>query len=114
MSRTGPRWKSIPNISDLINDGEITIGNLRPVGCVATAVDQDCTCAMFVRQHRKTLGVPEDVPQRDPGVQMAYGEAYPHAIDLSVGKLSVILLGQRSQRRRPSFQSARLRRKNGG
>lgn len=47
---------SLPNIAELINYGEITIGNLRPVGCVATAVDEDCTYAMLVRRHGETLG----------------------------------------------------------
>ncbi len=47
---------SLPNIAELIDYGEITIGNLRPVGCVATAADQDCTYAMLVRRHGETLG----------------------------------------------------------
>jgi len=37
-----PAW-SLPNIAHLIEDGEITIGMLRPIGCVATAADEDCT-----------------------------------------------------------------------
>lgn len=47
---------ALPNIAALIDYGEITIGNLRPVGCVATAVDEDCTYAMLVRRHGETLG----------------------------------------------------------
>jgi hypothetical protein len=31
---------SLPNITELIEDGEITIGMLHPVGCVATAADE--------------------------------------------------------------------------
>ena len=46
----------LPNIAELIDDGEITIGNLRPVGCVATAADEDCTYAMLVRRQGETLG----------------------------------------------------------
>ena len=46
---------SLPNIAELIDYGEITIGNLRPVGCVATAADEDCTYAMLVRRHGETL-----------------------------------------------------------
>jgi hypothetical protein len=38
---------SLPNITELIEDGEITIGMQRPVGCVATAADEDCTYAML-------------------------------------------------------------------
>jgi hypothetical protein len=38
----------------LIEDGEITIGMLRPIGCVATA-DEDCTYAMLVRRRGESL-----------------------------------------------------------
>ena len=33
----------LPNIAALIDYGEITIGVLRPVGCIATACDEDQT-----------------------------------------------------------------------
>ena len=46
---------SLPNIADLITYGEITIGVLRPVGCVATASDEDRTLAMLVRRRGETL-----------------------------------------------------------
>src|ERR1039458_8539041 len=46
---------SLPNIADLIAYGEITIGVLRPVGCVATASDEDRTLAMLVRRRGETL-----------------------------------------------------------
>jgi len=46
---------SLPNIEELINHGDITIGTLRPVGCVATAADEDCTYAMLVRRRGETL-----------------------------------------------------------
>jgi hypothetical protein len=46
---------SLPYIADLIGYGEITIGVLRPVGCVATAADEDCTYAMLVRRRGETL-----------------------------------------------------------
>ena len=46
---------SLPNIAELINHGDITIGALRPVGCVATAADEDCTYAMLVRRRGETL-----------------------------------------------------------
>jgi hypothetical protein len=45
---------SLPNIAELIQDGEITIGMLRPVGCVATAADR--CLAMLVRRRGETLG----------------------------------------------------------
>lgn len=47
--------RSLPNIAQLIDDGEITIGMLRPVGCVATAADEDCTYAMLVRRRGESL-----------------------------------------------------------
>ena len=46
---------SLPNIAQLIDDGEITIGMLRPVGCVATAADEDCNYAMLVRRRGESL-----------------------------------------------------------
>lgn len=46
---------SLPNIAELIEDGDITIGRLRPVGCVATATDEDCTYAMLVRRRDEIL-----------------------------------------------------------
>ena len=45
----------LPHIADLIEDGEITIGTLRPIGCVATACDGDSTLAMLVRRKGETL-----------------------------------------------------------
>jgi acetylglutamate kinase len=49
-----PPW-SLPNIAELIEDGEITIGILRPIGCVATAADEDCTYAMLVHRRRESF-----------------------------------------------------------
>ena len=46
---------SLPNIAELIEDGDITIGRLRPIGCVATAADEDCTYAMLVRRRGESL-----------------------------------------------------------
>ena len=46
---------SLTNIAELIEDGEITIGRLRPIGCVATAADEDCTYAMLVRRRGESL-----------------------------------------------------------
>ncbi|MFI5095875.1 MAG: hypothetical protein ACHQIK_20835 [Candidatus Acidiferrales bacterium] len=45
----------LPHIAELIEDGQITIGTLRPVGCVATACDADSTLAMLVRRKGETL-----------------------------------------------------------
>lgn len=63
---------SLPNIAALIDYGEITIGNLRPVGCVATAVDEDCTYAMLVRRHGETLG--QLLARLDQAIHKAFTE----------------------------------------
>ena len=44
---------SLPNIAHLIEDGEVTIGMLRPVACVAA--DDDCNYAMLVRRRGESL-----------------------------------------------------------
>jgi hypothetical protein len=46
---------SLPSIAELIGDGEITIGRLPSVGCVATAADDDCTYAMLIRRRGESL-----------------------------------------------------------
>lgn len=46
---------SLPNIAELIDYGEITIGVVRPVGCVAVANHDDNCLAMLVRRHGETL-----------------------------------------------------------
>jgi hypothetical protein len=45
----------LPHIAELIAYGEITVGQLRPIGCVATACDEDITMAMLVRRKGETL-----------------------------------------------------------
>lgn len=46
---------SLPNLAELITHGEITIGVLRPVGCVATATDEHNCLAMLNRRRGETL-----------------------------------------------------------
>jgi hypothetical protein len=46
---------SLPNIAELITYGEITVGVLRPVGCVAIATDGHNSLAMLVRRRGETL-----------------------------------------------------------
>jgi predicted RNase H-like HicB family nuclease len=46
---------SLPNIAELIDYGEITIGVVRPVGCVAVANDEDNCLAMLRRRQGETL-----------------------------------------------------------
>lgn len=45
----------LPHLADLIEDGEITIGTLEPVGGVATAVDGHNCLAMLLRRDGETL-----------------------------------------------------------
>ena len=45
----------LPHIAELIIDGEITVGTLVPVGCVAIATDRHNTLAMLVRREGETL-----------------------------------------------------------
>jgi hypothetical protein len=52
---------SLPNIAELITYGEITLGVLRPIGCVATATDGHNSLAMLVRPPGRDFG-----PTNDP------------------------------------------------
>lgn len=45
----------LPNIESLIEDGEITVGVIRPVGCVAIANDGHNSLAMLKRRKGETL-----------------------------------------------------------
>ena len=45
----------LPNIAELIAHGEITVGVLRPIGCVATATDGHNCLAMLVRRRGEAL-----------------------------------------------------------
>ena len=46
---------SLPHIADFIEDGQITLGQMDPVGCVAIANDHHNTLAMLVRNDGETL-----------------------------------------------------------
>ena len=46
---------SLPNIAELITYGDITLGVLRPIGCVATATDGHNCLAMLVRRRGESL-----------------------------------------------------------
>lgn len=45
----------LPNIESLIEFGEITVGVIRPVGCVAAASDGHNALAMLKRRNGETL-----------------------------------------------------------
>ncbi len=59
----------LPNLAELIKYGEITIGPLGRVGCVATAADEDCTYAMLVRRRGESL--PQLLARLDQAVDKA-------------------------------------------
>ena len=46
---------SLPRIAEFIDEGEITLGQMYPVGCVAIANDGHNTLAMLVRNDGETL-----------------------------------------------------------
>lgn len=45
----------LPHIADFLDEGEITLGQMYPVGCVAIASDGHNTLAMLVRRDGETL-----------------------------------------------------------
>ena len=71
MEGTGSPWE-LPHIAELIKDGEITVGVVRPVGCVAVASDGDTTLAMLVRRKGETLA--QLLTRLDPAIAKAYDE----------------------------------------
>ncbi len=64
-------WE-LPYIAELIKDGEITVGVLNPVGCVAVANDGDSTLAMLVRRKGETLA--QLLTRLDQAIAKAYSE----------------------------------------
>ena len=46
---------SLPHIAEFIDYGEITLGEMHPVGCVAVAADGHNSLAMLVRRDGETL-----------------------------------------------------------
>jgi len=45
----------LPNIESFLDEGQITIGTLQPVGCVAIANDDHNTLAMLKRRRGESL-----------------------------------------------------------
>ena len=45
----------LPNLASFIEDGEVTVGIVDPVGCVATTADEHASIAMLVRHKNETL-----------------------------------------------------------
>ena len=63
---------SLPNIAELIDHGEITVGVLEPVGCVAVACDDGNTLAMLARRRGETLY--QLLARLDQAIANAYAE----------------------------------------
>jgi hypothetical protein len=53
--RTHSLDQSLPYIDQLIRHGQITLGNVRPVGCVAVAHDGRQTVSMLLRREGETV-----------------------------------------------------------
>jgi hypothetical protein len=53
--RTHNLDQSLPYIAELMHHGQITLGNVRPVGCVAVAHDGRQTVAMLLRRKGETV-----------------------------------------------------------
>jgi hypothetical protein len=47
--------QSLPYLDELIQHGQITLGNVRPVGCVAVAHDGRQTVSMLLRREGETV-----------------------------------------------------------
>ena len=62
----------LPHIATLIGDGEITLGILDPVGCVAVATDAHNTLAMLKRRPNETLA--QLLTRLDQAIERAWTE----------------------------------------
>ena len=62
----------LPHIATLIADGEITVGILHPVGCVAVATDGHNTLAMLKRRSDETLA--QLLTRLDQAIERAWTE----------------------------------------
>ncbi len=62
----------LPNLASFIEDGEVTVGIVYPVGCVATAADEYNSIAMLVRRKNETLT--ELLTRLDSAIGLALSE----------------------------------------
>jgi hypothetical protein len=72
VKRSHSTDRALPHIAELMDSGEITVGVLAPVGCVAVASDEGNTLAMRVRRNGETLF--ELLIRLDRAVAKAYTE----------------------------------------
>jgi hypothetical protein len=54
-SQTRSLDQGLPYIAKLLKHGQITVGNVRPVGCVAVAHDGRQTVSMLLRREGETV-----------------------------------------------------------
>jgi hypothetical protein len=94
MSRSGTTpLPDLPNIEDLVDgEGQITIGAIPPVRCVAIANDSHNSLAMLVRRKGETLA--QLLTRLDAAIALAYNE------DKFTDEVNVPPLRQTPSRRR--------------
>lgn len=63
---------ALPYLAEFIGHGEITLGVLRPVGCVAIASDDGNTLAMLVRRRNETFS--DLLIRLDQAIAKAYSD----------------------------------------
>ena len=63
---------SLPHIAEFIDYGEITVGEMYPIGCVAVAADEHNSLAMLVRRDGETLA--QLLTRLDLAVGLAFAE----------------------------------------
>ena len=54
-SKKDPIADLLPNLAGFIEDGDITVGIVHPVGCVATATHEHASVAILGRRKNETL-----------------------------------------------------------
>ena len=64
--------QSLPYIGELMKHGQITLGNVRPVGCVAVAHDGRHTVSTLLRREGET--VTQLLTRLDPAIAKAFTE----------------------------------------
>ena len=72
VAASNPVHADLPHIAALIADGEITVGILDPVGCVAVATDGHNTLAMLKRRPDETLA--QLLTRLDQAIERAWAE----------------------------------------
>lgn len=69
---SGSDHAGLPHIAELIADGEITVGMLNPVGCVAVATNGHNSLAMLKRRSGETLA--QLLTRLDQAIERAWTE----------------------------------------